>query len=168
MSGMDPRIGTWTLNVARSRFSPAWLAVMRTALPVEETAVFRETGEDEVELSINGTQADGTATSIAIAFPRQGGAVRILKGGFPDGMTIVSTTMDRRDFYATYMLNGRQVFLAQSEISRDGLAMRIRTRGTDAHGQPFEQRLFFKKQPPVEGMPDLRAKKNLVRSLKIC
>jgi hypothetical protein len=44
------------------------------------------------------------------------------------------------------MMNGKQVFVAQSAISKNGKSMRVTIRGADAQGKPFEQLAVFVKQ----------------------
>jgi hypothetical protein len=146
MSNLDPHIGTWKLNVAKSKFSPVLLAAMKQTPPKEETVVCREVGADEFELAVERTQTDGKPVAVIATFPRQGGAVKIQQGNLPDGMTVVSTKIDPNSSCATYMLNGKQVFVAQSVVSKTGKAMRITAKGTDAQGKPFEQVAVLDKQ----------------------
>lgn len=146
MSNIDPRLGTWKLNIAKSKFSPAYLALMKQAPPKEGTVVLRELGTDELELAMTGTQADGKPIAIKSISPRQGGAVKIQQSPLPEGTTIVLTRIDPNDSFATYMLNGRQVFVGQSVISKDGKTMRNTAKGTDAQGKPFEHVTVFNKQ----------------------
>jgi len=135
----DPRLGTWKLNVAKSKFSPAFYALMNLAPPKEQTVALRELGVDELEMTITGTLTDGKAITSKSTFPRQGGAVKIQQSPLPEGMTIVSTRLDPNASFATYMLNGKQVFVGQSVVSKDGKTMRLTVKGTDPQGKPFEQ-----------------------------
>ena len=146
MSNIDPRLGTWKLNVAKSKFSPAYLAALKMAPPKEETVVFRELGADEIELTITGVQTDGKPITGKSTSPRQGGAVKLQQSPLPEGMTIVSTRIDPNNSLATYMVNGKQFLVAQSVISKNGKSMHITFRGTDASGKPFEQLAAFLKQ----------------------
>ena len=146
MSNIDPRLGTWKLNVAKSKFSPAYLAALKMAPPKEETVVFRELGADEIELTITGVQTDGKPITGKSTSPRQGGAVKLQQSPLPEGMTIVSTRIDPNNFYATYMLNGKQVFVGQGVISKNGKTLTVTSKGTDVQGKPFEQIQVFDKQ----------------------
>ncbi len=146
MSNIDPILGTWKLDVSKSKFSPVWQAIMKTAPPKEETSIIREVGTDEFELTIKGTLTDGKPLAVKATIPRQGGISKMQEGPFPEGMTIVSTRIDPNNSYATYLLNGKQVFVAQNVISKDGKAMTVTTKGIDAQGKPFEQLLMFAKQ----------------------
>ena len=53
----DPIIGTWKLNISKSKFSPIVLAMKNQPSPKEETEVYREVDTDWIEFS------DGTLTS---------------------------------------------------------------------------------------------------------
>jgi hypothetical protein len=146
MSNIDPFLGTWKLDVAKSKFAPAFLAFMKATPPKEETFVFREAGTDEIELAVTGIQTDGKPIAGKSIAPRQGGAVKFQQNPFPEGMTVVSTRIDPNSSITTYMMNGKQVFVAQSAISKNGKSMRVTIRGADAQGKPFEQLAVFVKQ----------------------
>jgi hypothetical protein len=146
MSNVNPRIGTWKLDVPKSKFSPFFLALMKQTPPKEQTIVYRELGTDDYEMTMTGLQADGKPIATKATSPRQGGAVKILQGALPEGMTLVATTIDPNNSYLTAMLNGKQVFVGQSVISKDGKTMRNTAMGTDAQGMPFEQLSMFVKQ----------------------
>jgi hypothetical protein len=146
MPNIDPRLGTWRLDVAKSKFSSAWMAMMKMAPPKEEKLAFREVGADEIELTITGTQTDGRPISGKSTSPRQGGAVKLQESPLPEGMSVVSTKIDPNNSIATYMLNGKQVFTAQLVVSKNAKSMRITFRGMDAQGKPFEQLGVFVKQ----------------------
>lgn len=146
MPNIDPRLGTWKMDVAKSKFSPAWLAMMKMTPPKEEKLVFREVGADEIELAITGTQTDGKPISGKSTSPRQGGAVKLQESPFPEGMAVVFTRMDPNNSIATYMLNDKQLFMAQLAVSKNGKSMQVTFKGMDAQGKPFESLGVFVKQ----------------------
>jgi len=146
MANTDLRLGTWKLNVAKSKLSPAFYALLKQAPPKEQTVVLRELGVDELEMTITGTLTDGKAITSKSTFPRQGGAVKIQQSPLPEGITIVSTRIDPNASFATYMLNGKQAFVIQSVISKNGKAVRHTVKGMDPQGKPFEQVGVFDKQ----------------------
>jgi len=146
MSNIDPRIGTWKLNVAKSKFSPVFSAIMKQTAPKEMVEVIRELGADEYELTITGAQTDGRPIAIKTTSPRQGGAVKVQQGDLPGGMTMVSTRIDSNNSYLTFMLNGKQIFVGQSIVSKNGKSMTTTIKGTGPQGKPFEQVGVFDKQ----------------------
>ena len=54
----DPIVGTWTLNVAKSKFNPG-------PAPTSQTRTY-SVDSDGVSVSVSGIRADGTATSQVI------------------------------------------------------------------------------------------------------
>ena len=146
MANVNPRIGTWKLDVAKSKFSPFFLTLMKQTPPKEQTIVYRELGTNEFEMTMTGTQADGKPIAIKTTSPQQGGAVKIMQGALPEGMTLVATKIDPSNSYLTAMLNGKQVFVGQSVVSKDGKTMRNTAKGIDPQGKPFESLSVFVKQ----------------------
>ena len=142
----DPRLGTWKLNVAKSKLSPALYALLKQAPPKELTITFRELGTEDLEVTMTGTQTDGKPIANKSIAPRQGGALKIQQGAFPEGMTIVSTRIDPNTSYLTFMLNGKQVFVAKSAASKNGKTIQNTTKGTDPQGKPFESVEVYDKQ----------------------
>jgi hypothetical protein len=140
----DPIIGTWKLNVAKSKFSPAYLALQKVAAPKEETLVFREVG-DQVELTATGTRTDGSPISSKSTSPRQGGAVKSQQGG-PEGVSTIVTVLDPGNRYTTSIRDGKQIQVGHSVISKDGKTMTVTYKGIDPQGKPFEQVVVLDKQ----------------------
>jgi hypothetical protein len=146
MSNIDPRVGAWKLNVGKSKFSPALLALMKVTPPKDETMVYRELSPDEFEMTITGTQTDGKPIAGKSTLPRQGGVVKIQQGPFPEAVTVVATRIDSNNSYLTYMLNGKQFLLGQSVVSKNGKQMTTTIKGADPQGKPFEYVAVFDKQ----------------------
>ena len=71
----DPIIGTWKLDVSRSKFAPNGFKV-----PKEQSEVYREKGAGQIELTFKRIETDGSSTSLTIAFPAQGGAATCVDG----------------------------------------------------------------------------------------
>ncbi len=146
MDNADPRIGTWRLNVAKSKFSPGLLTLMKVTPPKDETIVYQELGTDEFEMTITGTQTDGKPIAAKSTLPRQGGVVKIQQGPFPEAVTLVTTRIDSNNSYLTYMLNGKQFLLGQSIVSKNGRQMTTTIKGADPQGKPFEYVAVFDRQ----------------------
>jgi len=133
----DPIIGTWKLNVAKSKFSQA--------APKEQTNIAREVG-DQLEITITGTQADGSLISLKSTFPRQGGAGKIQQSTFSKPDLVVLTKLDPGDLCFTELQNGKQVVIHRVVVSKDGKTARQTDRGMDSQGKPFEQITVFDRQ----------------------
>ncbi len=68
----DPMIGTWKLNVAKSKLDPI------RANTKEQKIAFRDLG-DQYELAYNDVLTNGSASSSKYTWPKQGG-IRVYKG----------------------------------------------------------------------------------------
>jgi hypothetical protein len=65
----DPAVGTWKLNIAKSKFALSAQAPLK-----EETMVLRQTG-DKIENTTTGIRTDGTRISSKWIAPTQGGVL---------------------------------------------------------------------------------------------
>jgi len=133
----DPIIGTWKLNIAKSKFSQA--------APKEQTNTARVIG-DQLEITITGTQADGSPISLKSTFPLQGGAGKTQQSTFSKPDSVVFTKLDPGDLCFTELQNGKQVVIHHVVVSKDGKTAHETDRGMDAKGKPFEDISVFDKQ----------------------
>ena len=137
----DPSVGTWKLNIAKSKLAPGTEAAVK-----EEMAIIREAG-DEWEITFTGKRVDGSSISLQATRPRQGGAVKFLTGG-SEGANEQSfdTVVEPGDWYHTSLQNGKQVEVIHGIVSKDGKTMRQITRGIDAKGKPYEGIEVYERQ----------------------
>ena len=138
--GVEPWVGTWKLNIAKSKFPPS-----AEAAPREGTIVVRELGADEFELALTRTQTDGSHSSQRLTWPQKGGALKSQTAP-SEGRSSVVTMIEPGEWYTTALQNGKQVQLIHSVVSKDGKTMRLTVKGTDAQGKPSEQLAVFDKQ----------------------
>jgi len=136
----DPAVGTWKLNVAKSRFAPSTQAAIKT-----QTLVIREAG-DQSETTITGTRTDGSPISAKFTFPPQGGVWKYQQGGFAEGVSGIGTRIDADTVIFTTIQNGKQIEMEQCAVTKDGKALNCRVKGTDAKGKPFEALTVYDKQ----------------------
>lgn len=134
----NPALGTWKLNVAKSKFPPSQQAPIK-----EETMVIRELGDGRGELTLTGTRTDGTPISSKVAYPSQGGA---LEGEMGEGISAVVTVIDPSSVCTTYMQNGKQVYMIHGVIDKDGKTMHQTSRGVNAKGEVYEAHAVWDKQ----------------------
>ncbi len=132
----DPSVGTWKLNIAKSKFPPTVQA------PKEQMVVKRELDADQFELTITGVNADGTPFSVKITHAQQGGVV----SGLPEGSMAVLTVVAPGESLTTFLQNGKQVQLHHNIVSKDEKTMQQATKGIDAQGQPYEEVLIYDRQ----------------------
>jgi hypothetical protein len=128
----DPSVGTWKLNLAKSKLPPS-----TQAQPKEETQVVQEI-EDEMQVTVTGIRTDGSPISDKHSAPKNGGMVTYQQGAPPAGVTIVYTLIAPGDSYVTVLQNGRQIAVVHAVVSKDGKTNRWTTRGIDENGKAYE------------------------------
>lgn len=135
----EPIIGTWRLNIAKSKFAANGFKV-----PREITEVYRELNPGQIELTFMKTETDGSSTLLKVAFPSQGGAARCIQG-CPSGYSVVETLISG-EWYATEMQDGKQYMTLHKVISKDGKIYYQTLQSSDAKGKPFQNLLVYEKQ----------------------
>jgi hypothetical protein len=139
LQAADPFVGTWKLNVAKSKPAPAPPGMAVNA----ETQVLQATG-DQYVLSAKGTRENGAAISSRASFPLKGGPVTYTEGAPPAG---ISRTMKRinestLDFSETR--DGKVDGTIHAVVS--GKTLRLETKGIDEKGKPTTGLVVFDKQ----------------------
>jgi hypothetical protein len=142
----DPFIGTWKLNVSKSRFTSAFLAAFGMAEPKQETIVIKELNDDEWEVIVTGTYSDESLNSQRQTVPKQGGIVKFQQGNPPEGSFYVETKISDKEKYRTFIQDGKQRNLQHIVMSQDGKEMTVAITGTNNQNKPFEALYFFEKQ----------------------
>jgi archaellum component FlaF (FlaF/FlaG flagellin family) len=128
----DPSVGTWKLNIAKSKMPPS-----AQAPPKEETQVVQEVG-DEMQVTVTGVRTDGSAISDKHSSSKNGGLVTFQKGAPPAGYSAIYTLIAPGDSYTTILQDGKQIAVVHAVVSKDGKTNRWTITGMDAQGKPIE------------------------------
>ncbi len=139
----DPLIGTWKLNVAKSKFSPAFLALNNEVAPKEATLVIKDLSADEVEITETGTRTDGSAISQRFTQPKQGG---VATSGLPEGIIFVHTIVSPNNRVGAILQNGKQTQVIQWVVSEDGKTLTSTRTAKDAQGKSLSLLAIYEKQ----------------------
>src|SRR5512136_1897841 len=99
----DPLIGTWKLNMAKSKMFPD------EQMPRERINVYREIEGDQIEATNTIVMTDGSIVKYRTSFPKQGGTNKVLESTFPEGLSFVTTQIEAGNWCVTVLLNGKQV-----------------------------------------------------------
>jgi hypothetical protein len=132
----DPVVGTWELNVAKSKFSPG-------PGPKSETRTYVVAGQ-EIKATAKGV--DGTGK------PSTGEWTVVYDGkdrpmtGNPDADMLSVKQTDAYTTEFTQKRAGKVVMTGTRAISRDGKVMTITTKGTNAKGQTVSDVEVFEKR----------------------
>jgi len=133
---VDPRVGTWELNVAKSKYSPG-------PAPKSQTLKIEVAGKGE-KVTSEIVSADGakTTTEYTAEFD---GKPHPLKGS--DSADMV--TLKRVDTHTTERVDskgGKTVTTYRRSVSKDGKTMTVTVKGTDASGKPTNNVVVFEKK----------------------
>ena len=133
----DPIIGTWKLNIAKSKYP------LGKEPPKEQTETYRELADGYIELTDTNIDKDGLYSQLVLTYPTQGGIAKVLKGDLP--LTIVQIRVSQNEWYVTFLRDGKQNGIRHKQISNDGKILRQTVRYLDRDGQ-FESLLIYEKQ----------------------
>jgi hypothetical protein len=136
--GADNTIGTWKLNVAKSKYTPA-------PMPVKSLTVTREASDGGVKQTVTGERADGTAASGSYTAKYDGKEVQVTGNSPYDTIAIKQVnantlTEERKKTGASYKATSRIV------VSNGGKTMTTTVKGTNDQGKAFTQTFVFDKQ----------------------
>ena len=134
--GADPRVGTWHLNVAKSKYSPG-PAPKSQMLKIEAAGK----GEKVTSETVSAT-GDKTVTRYTADFD---GKPHPLKGSAMADMV----ALKRVDSHTTERVDskgGKTVTTYHRVVSKDGKTMTVTTKGTNAQGQATTNVVVFEKQ----------------------
>jgi len=135
----NPFIGTWKLNLAKSKYSPG-------PAPQSATQTYEARG-DGVKASIEGTAADGSHYAWGYSANYDGQDNPLSGTGMPNGAdTIALKRIDPNTIKATFKKAGKVVMAGREVVSKDGKAKTITGRGTDANGQAVRRLIVYDKQ----------------------
>ena len=136
----DPGIGTWKLNLAKSKYdSPA-------QPPKSETEKVEAQRDGSTKISFEGVAADGSAIAFSFA-TKYDGKDSPVSGAGPNGQD--SIAVKRIDLYTVTSISKKgdtMVAAAKTVISKDGKVMTLTSNGVDPEGNSRKVVLVWDKQ----------------------
>jgi hypothetical protein len=136
----DPILGTWKVNVAKSKY-----ALGAKVTPKQQTNVVREAVSNQIEVVVTGMRTDGSAISIKWTAPKEGGVMKFQQGG-TEGTSAILTVIDPGDWCITVLQNDRQITTYHVVVGKDGKTAREVMKANDAQGKPYEQIQIYERQ----------------------
>ena len=131
----DPIIGTWTLNVAKSKFSPGPAAK-------SVTRTYAQTAQG-VALTVKGVAADGSPISWHSTFKYDGKEYPVT--GSPDIDMLSLHRVNANTVKNTVKKAGNVLGTGTRTVSADGKVMTLSAKGMDAKG-PYDNVAVYDKQ----------------------
>jgi hypothetical protein len=132
----DPHVGTWVLNVAKSKYTPG-------PPPKEQTSVYSAAGQG-IKVSTKGVGADGKPTMLDFTAMFDGKDHPAT--GNPDFDATMMKRVDSHTIEFTRKKGGKVVQTATSVVSKDGKTRTITTTGTNAAGQKINNVGVYEKK----------------------
>lgn len=133
--GTNPRVGTWHLNVAKSKYSPG-------PAPKSQTLIITASGNSETVTS-ESVSASGDKTSTVYTAAYDGKPYPLKGSQLAD-----SVTLKRIDDYTSERADSKDGKVVQTytrAVSKDGKTMTVTIKGTNAQGQPVNNVVVFEK-----------------------
>jgi hypothetical protein len=132
----NPRLGTWKLNVAKSKYEGISAAK-------SETRTYSRAADGATALTADAILADGT-TQATNYTAKYDGKPYPYRGA--NGDTISVKVVDPFTTDSTVTGGGKVVQTAHSQVSADGKTLTLTTKGTDKVGKAFSSTRVYDKQ----------------------
>lgn len=134
----SPLVGTWKLNVAKSKYTG-------TPAPKDLTRAIEADG-DSVKYTYTGTNADGSAISYGFTVKYDGKDYPVT-GSMPGGADMISIKkVNEHSYDAAQKKDGKVLATAKVAISKDGKVTTVTVKGTDASGKAISYTSVYDKQ----------------------
>ena len=132
----DNWIGSWKLNVAKSKIDPG-------PAPQSQTLTF-ETTADGIKLTTDGVDADGKTTHGGYTAKFDGTSVSFT--GNPNADTASPKRIDANTYENTWKKGGKVTMNSKAVVSADGKTLTITQTGTNAKGEAVNSTLVYDRQ----------------------
>jgi hypothetical protein len=132
----DPAIGTWQLNVEKSKFTPG-------PGPKSATRTYAKTA-DGIELTFSGVAADGSAISGKSTFKYDGKDYPIT--GIADYDTLSLKRVNATTIKSVQKKDGKVVGSTIRTVTDHGKVLTLKSKGKDAKGAAINSVAIYDKQ----------------------
>jgi hypothetical protein len=137
-SGTPTNIGTWKMNVAKSKYNPG-------PAPKSGTIKYEATGAG-VRVTVDSVAADGTATH-SVSTSDFDGKDSPITNNNPNGADMIARTRINANTTQSVSKKGGKVTTTGTYVvSSDGKTMTVTTTGTNAQGQKVNHVVVYDKQ----------------------
>jgi hypothetical protein len=133
----DPRIGTWKMNAAKSKYDPG-------PAPKSDTRTYEATPEG-TKATVEVVPASGDPGKVTYTAKLDGKDYPV--SGSPAFDTIAVKRIDSHTTEVTLKKGEKPVQTARGVVSNDGKTMTNTVNGTNASGQKVHNVIVFDKQP---------------------
>ena len=131
----DPLIGSWKLDVSKSKWDPGPAAK-------SSTAKFEAAGTG-LKVTVDGVTGAGDKTHFEYTAQYDGKDVKV--AGNPDADMIAMTRTSERVTQTVYKKGGKVTLTNRRSVSADGKTLTVTQTGTNAQGQKVNNALVYTK-----------------------
>jgi hypothetical protein len=125
----DPFLGTWKLNVKKSKFEPGPSRKSETRMVVS--------GPNGMKVSVKRVNGDGSIQEFEYTSNLDNKTYPIIGDG-PEGADSIAANLTAPNtIQSTLKKGGRAIVTATLTVSADGKVLTITSKGTQADGKPF-------------------------------
>ena len=132
----DPQVGTWKLNVAKSKFSPG-------PVPTTATTTIEAVGAG-TKVVVDQTLADGALRHWEFTTNYDGKDSPVT--GSPDTDMVARTLVNANTVETISKKDGKVMTTQRSVVSKDGLTRTVTTKGVNAKGEKMNNVSVYEKQ----------------------
>ena len=129
-------VGTWNLNVAKSKFDPG--------PPFQSQTLRFEEWEGGLKATADAVDAKGQKAHLEFAAKFDGKPYPFT--GNPDGDMLTMKRIDDRTIETAWTLKGKPTITARGAVAADGKTRTVTYTGTNAAGQKVNQTLVYDRQ----------------------
>ena len=135
----DPFVGTWKLNLAKSRFNPD---------PPPQGGVIRIEEQDNgyIKWAADGVNSDGKTVHQECTAKYDGKDYPLTMTGGPPDLTIAIVRIDDNTHRVVIKRAGKESQTGLESVSKDGQTMSATSTGINAQGQKFSRARIFDRQ----------------------
>lgn len=133
----DPFVGTWKLNVAKSKYSPG-------PAPKATTSTYEAAGKG-YKISVKTEPASGAVQQWSYTTNLDGKDSPIT-GNNPNADTAAAKRLDANTLEVVNKKGGKVTTTQRNVVSADGKTRTVTTTGTDAQGQKINNVAVYEKQ----------------------
>lgn len=135
-SAKDNWVGTWNLNVAKSKFKPG--------PPLKSQTLKFESTADGIKLTGDGVDAEGKTMHTEYASKFDG--TEVPWSGNPNADSASPKRIDPNHYRNTWKKNGKVTVTADVMVSKDGKTLTVTQTGKDAKGRVMNTVEVFDRQ----------------------
>jgi hypothetical protein len=134
----DPFVGTWKLNLAKSKYDPG--------PPPKSTTGKIEAQDNGFKLVADSVDSQGKPGHVEYTVKYVGKDYPVTTTGGPSDLTLAIKKIDANTHDVVVKQGGKEVQTYREVVSKDGKTLTRTTKGKNAKGQAFNNTVVFDRQ----------------------